>query len=326
MAEIFNRQKEVKEKTRVKKVIILSIFLVLLILFIIIFFLSHYSNDWEKITNNPWKSRGHHQTLVFQDKIWLIGGVTIGTDISKKNQLFINHSLACDDCEGSPWANRGLNLNDVWYSTDGINWTQATSSAQWSPRRGHTSVVYDNKMWIIGGAGIKSWDDNLNDVWYSTDGINWTQATSSAQWNKRSFHSSVVFNNQMWLIGGWGGWGRNYNDVWYSTDGVEWKKNSTNWKPRWGHAVTVHGNKIWLIGGNIHSKNNEEKNNIGDSNDVWYSTDGVEWTKLKKDIPWEPRRAFTSLIFKNNLWIIGGVQGSINERISTYGDIWRLNL
>jgi len=85
-------------------------------------------------------------------------------------------------------------------------------------------------------------------------------------------------------------------------------------------------NKIWLIGGNIHSKNNEEKNNIGDSNDVWYSTDGVEWTKLKKDIPWEPRRAFTSLIFKNNLWIIGGVQGSINERISTYGDIWRLNL
>ena len=54
-----------------------------------------------------------------------------------------------------------------------------------------------------------------NDVWYSSDGINWYQATPNANFSKRQSHSSVVFNNKIWVIGG----GDNtsfYNDVWYS--------------------------------------------------------------------------------------------------------------
>jgi len=331
--------------------------------------------SWEKVTTNSWKPRGHHQTLVFQDKMWIIGGVTADSDISKKDQLFINHSLACDNCNDSAWATGDLNLNDVWYSadgtnwtqatasapwssrrdhtavvfdnkmwimggygdnknfndvwysTDGVKWTQATSSAQWSPRRGHTSTVFNNRMWVVGGAGVKAWDDNLNDVWYSTDGVKWTQATDSAPWNKRSFHSSVVFNNQVWLIGGWGGWDRNFNDIWYSADGVKWKENSTNWEPMWGHTSTVFDNRMWVIGGNTKNKNNGEKNNdAGDLNDMWYSTNGIKWTRFEKDIPWEPRRALTSLAFKNKLWIIGGIYGSVNEKIFACGEVWKLSL
>lgn len=54
--------------------------------------------------------------------------------------------------------------NDVWYSTDGENWTQASPpTAGWGVRFGHRAVVYDKKLWVIGGTG-----DNLetNDVWY----------------------------------------------------------------------------------------------------------------------------------------------------------------
>lgn len=58
----------------------------------------------------------------------------------------------------------GTNKNDVWYSTDGQTWTQVTSSAQWSPRRYHTSLVYDNAMWVLGGND----GDMKNDVWYSS--------------------------------------------------------------------------------------------------------------------------------------------------------------
>jgi hypothetical protein len=32
-----------------------------------------------------------------------------------------------------------------------MDWTQATDSAGWSGRCNHTSVVFDNKMWVIGG-------------------------------------------------------------------------------------------------------------------------------------------------------------------------------
>ena len=43
-----------------------------------------------------------------------------------------------------------------------IQWTRATASASFPARRGHTSVVFNNKMWVIGGYGTA----NLNDVWY----------------------------------------------------------------------------------------------------------------------------------------------------------------
>jgi len=321
MVEVSNEQGEVKESKKIRIVVILLLFLALIIFSISIFPL-HRSNDWEEITVNPWRPRGYHQTLVFQDKMWIMGGVT-DTGISKKNRLFINHSLACDNCEDSTWTTGDLDLNDVWYSSDGTNWTQAVSSAPWSSRRNHTAVVYDEKIWILGGYGNKK---NLNDVWYSSNGIDWTQATSSAPWSKRSSHSSVVFNNQMWLVGGWSGWGKNNNDVWYSTDGINWKESSASWEPRWGHTSTVHDNKIWVMGGNIYGENNGEKRNTGDNNDVWYSTDGIDWKEFKEDIQWESRRGLRSLTFEDTLWIIGGVYGSKNKKVFTYGDIWKLSL
>ena len=57
-------------------------------------------------------------------------------------------------------------LRDVWYSTDGVTWTQATSTAGWSARDGACSWVYDGKMWVGGGDTGSAY---LRDVWYSTD-------------------------------------------------------------------------------------------------------------------------------------------------------------
>jgi len=57
----------------------------------------------------------------------------------------------------------GNRWNDVWYSSNGINWTRATPVASWSGRAYHTSVVYDNNIWVMGGyVGSNRW----NDVWF----------------------------------------------------------------------------------------------------------------------------------------------------------------
>jgi len=43
---------------------------------------------------------------------------------------------------------------------------------------------FDNKIWVMGG-----WSDDYeryyNDVWYSSDGVNWIRATASAGWLER---------------------------------------------------------------------------------------------------------------------------------------------
>ena len=62
--------------------------------------------------------------------------------------------------------------------------------------------------------------------------LTWTQATSAANWAERDYHASVVFNSNMWVLGGLnnGGTG-NYNDVWSSSDGATWTQatSSAGW-------------------------------------------------------------------------------------------------
>lgn len=67
-------------------------------------------------------------------------------------------------CLGGQSAAGGY-LNDVWYSTDGVNWTLATDSAGWSPRDELTSLSYDDKLWVLGGDNGYAFYD---DIWYST--------------------------------------------------------------------------------------------------------------------------------------------------------------
>ena len=104
--------------------------------------------------------------------------------------------------------------NDVWSSVNGNFWIQQRTSAPFSARSEHSSVVFDGGIWVI--AGYTATGSQLtNDVWYSFDGISWDNKTQTANFSKRQSHSSVVFNNKIWVIGG----GDNtsfYNDVWYS--------------------------------------------------------------------------------------------------------------
>ena len=233
--------------------------------------------DWTIATDSaPWRARGYHTSVVFDNKIWVIGGFN------------------------------STRQNDVWYSEDGVNWTQATASAPWAGRLGHTSVVFDNKIWVIGGFT----GTFRNDVWYSENGVNWTQATASAHWQARCYFTSLVFNNKIWILGGYSG--NNLNDVWYSSDGVDWvcANDSAEWLARYDHTSLVFCNKMWILGGTDY-----------DMGDVWYSEDGTNWIRAQGNI--RSREGHTSVVFDNKMWVIGGNEYPYNDVwYSTDGDSW----
>ena len=93
---------------------------------------------------------------------------------------------------------------------------QITDSAPWPKRCAQSSVVYDNKMWLIGG--VNRTDKKfvyLNDVWYSKDGKEWIQATDDASWSKRYAPQVIVYHDKMWLMGGCPFFPSTHlNDVW----------------------------------------------------------------------------------------------------------------
>ncbi|MGA2141237.1 MAG: kelch repeat-containing protein [Brevinematales bacterium] len=77
---------------------------------------------------------------------------------------------------------------------DGSYWVCAVTNAAFPARYGHTSLVFNNMIWVIGGytsSGV------TNDVWYSADGTFWECATNSNPFVAKLKQSCVVFNNYM---------------------------------------------------------------------------------------------------------------------------------
>ena len=191
------------------------------------------------------------------------------------------------------------------FTTRGLNnGTLATATAAFSARSFHTSVVFDNKLWVIGGYDGGS---RKNDVWYSSDGLNWAQATAATPFSARSSHTSIMFDGKLWVIGGFDGGLR--NDVWYSGDGVTWTQatSAAPFSARSYHTSVVFDNKLWVIGG---------FDGGSDKNDVWYSSDGVSWAQATAEAAFSIRFAHTSTVFDNKLWVIGG------SDVSPKNDVW----
>jgi hypothetical protein len=245
-----------------------------------------------------WEGRHCAGYVVFNNKMWVVGG----------------------DCL------TGHYQPDVWSSSDGANWTRATANAPWGQRNLHVTMVHDGKIWVMGGQTNPEFVSGVpvafyNDVWNSSDGVNWTQVTAHAAWSPRGMiQGTFEFNGRMWLVGGGtydtSGYPRlYYNEVWSSTDGLDWRKDTTApWAVRQYQSVGVFDNKIWVMAGGNGTTSGYNRN------DVWYSSDGVNWTELP-NTPWGPRHAPTLFTYNNHMYITGGTQ----TNVGFVHDVWRLD-
>jgi len=75
----------------------------------------------------------------------------------------------------------GIYLNDIWKTPDGYNWTKLLTNADWRARSGLAVVSMNNLMYVIGGLGSNNqypYEEYLNDVWMSEDGLTWTECVN----------------------------------------------------------------------------------------------------------------------------------------------------
>ncbi|CAA0099673.1 Uncharacterised protein [BD1-7 clade bacterium] len=182
--------------------------------------------------------------------------------------------------------------------------SESAPDMRFSERHDHQMIVFNNKLWVIGGI-----DNNitfLNDVWSSTDGIDWVEETSEAAFSKRAGHDVIVFDSKLWLVGGIGDDRMPLNDVWSSTDGISWNLESVsaNFSPRIGHQLAVFNSELWLIGGGV-------------TNEVWSTTDGINWVERTSPEVFSPRDNHQVVVFNNRLWVIGG-----RTDMSEQNDVW----
>lgn len=134
----------------------------------------------------------------------------------------------------------------------------------------------------------------------------WKKITDRADFAPRDGAGALVFNNRLWLLGGWNpGDKLNFprvcnSEVWSSGDGVEWKLENPRapWDGRHTAGYAVHRDRMWIVGG--------DTNQGYYQSDVWSSTDGVVWERMCGQVPWAPRVLHYTVVFKDRLWVFGG--------------------
>ena len=185
----------------------------------------------------------------------------------------------------------------------------------------------------------------------------WRQVVEHCPWMPRDSSGELVFNDHIWLLGGYTP--EMLNDVWRSSDGIAWERmpdfpcdsgvnipvrfafDEAMWVTsirgclfrsqdgsEWTH-VTDEG--PWKNRGCAGSVVFKERMWIlagsigggsGHRNDVWSSKDGVNWTEVTPAAPWSRRMLWDSLtVFDDRLWLIGGGLGGYHP-FRVYNDVW----
>ncbi len=190
---------------------------------------------WTEVdVKEPFPERVNHQVTVFKGKIWVIGGYgssSTGRSVwsSKDGKVWteeiheaafpardMHQLVAFKDKMWIIAGQRGsTRFADVWSSPDGVTWTQVGDLADsgFRPRMLHEAAVYTGRMWVAGGY-VEGYGA-VNDVWYTKDGVEWKQATESADFVGRLGHQMVSFKGKLWIIGGTDNQVAR-NDIWYS--------------------------------------------------------------------------------------------------------------
>ena len=232
--------------------------------------------------------------------------------------------------KGKAWMLAGKLLEEtggakLYSSTDGVSWTEETIDPSSFPVGMYQDVVeYNGKLYVAGVSTMGSpWGFPMaeinNDVYTSTDGINWTvAATNPFGWNNKIHSYAFGMTDKLVLVAGNNASFGNLNgskptganfyppagineNVAVSTDGATWDLSDTivgeDMPLRRDQANFVHNGKMYIAGG-LSTKAEV----LGD---VWSSTDGANWTQVAAS-GFTPRMKMPVIEYDGKLYMIGG--------------------
>ncbi|MDC7225594.1 MAG: hypothetical protein PQJ61_02390 [Spirochaetales bacterium] len=103
---------------------------------------------------------------------------------------------------------------------------------------------------------------------------------------------------------------------------LDWELINENpsFSNRIDHALVSFDNKLWVLGGYDQGARDHDPY----MEDVWASSDGVIWTCITEDAPWKGRRGHEVIIFKDEMYLIGGFAVDEDSGIRNYqNDVWK---
>ena len=169
-------------------------------------------------------------------------------------------------------------------------WTKLLDSAEWRKNYNFQMFSDENGIYVLHPDG----------TWQSPDGKNWTMIQLSNPIHNHAFLDYVRFNNAILGLGNFKGNIESFTfkpEIYKTNDMASWEiisKNS-NLPKRFFYHPFEFKRKLWIIGG-------EDKN--GTYDDIWNSADGINWKKVKENLPFGKRSGSRVVLLNDKLYLL----------------------
>ncbi len=203
-------------------------------------------------------------------------------------------------------------LVEILHSGDGAldfgsyEWTEINPAADWAPRAGLQVVNLKNRFYLMGGRTpidpavlpVPGASIIWGDVWKSKDrGVSWEEildTDTEGHWPARAYFQAVTKGRYMYVLGG-----QNFNVI----------ENP-------GCPPFPSDCPLFITSSDFF-------------NDVWRSRDGIHWRQMTDDAGWAGRAGLSSVVFKGEIYIMGGsfkddpaIIGGPPTRVY-FNDVWK---
>ncbi len=284
-------------------------------------------------TNAFTTARDYHASVVYNGYLYIIGGNantiyqndiqhcplnadgSVGTCVQQTNAFttarYLHTSVVYNGYLYIIGGTNGTNQNDIQHcllSADGsVGTCVQQTNAFTTARYGHTSVVYNGYLYIIGGNANSIYQNDIQYCPLSADGsvgtcVQQTNAFTTA----RYLHTSVVYNGYLYIMGGSSG-SSALNDVQYAPINANgtigtWTATTSFTTARSGHTSVAYNGYLYVIGGY----------GGANLNDVQYAKidpPGVTTPYTATTSLTTGRQGHTSVVYNGYLYIMGGWSG-----------------
>ncbi|KAE8983934.1 hypothetical protein PR003_g24793 [Phytophthora rubi] len=273
------------------------------------------------LADNMFSPRRNFVALAFQNELFVFGGRAREHFPVPQSQLRGGTGPGTMAPINARWLEFAVLKNDVWRSSDaGSSWKLVTPGCAYP----QSALVHKASR-----PELQCEDDDQceGDASCQVDEATATGFCVCNMWSPREFHAVTVFNDALYLSGGYalvelgncgveenarkrpsgeefacgGGYRAYLNDVWTSTDGQHWKmlKLQADFSPRGEHSMVVFKSLLYILGGRTGASQTKEGTGQVETellNDVWVSATGSTWTKVTDAAPWTPRAKHVGLV------------------------------
>jgi len=191
------------------------------------------------------------------------------------------------------------------------NWENGTADASDS-RKNHSTVTYNNKMYIFGGKNGVTYLDTMRIYDFGTG--TWSSGATDTG-NPREGHSAVVANNKMYVFGGKAS--DTYSPILGSDilDKMRVYDFATNtWSAgidysgynRKNHSAVTHNNKMYIFGGINRNGQTQSGMQIYDFATSSWTTGPAYATASSSD--------HSAIVYSNKMYLFGGINNMFSSQ------------